>query len=90
MLNVILRGIMVVPVATLFVAMGGSAVAAATTPSPTLTVQDDGVDGAGVDADGTNGTTDADGTQGDYKPATDGSVRPPIEDAVPQLKAGHS
>lgn len=44
--------------------------------SPTITVQDqDSHDGA---------TVDADGTQGDYKPATTGTTSGPIEVAVPQ------
>jgi hypothetical protein len=63
--------------ATLF---GGTAVAFAGSPSSTLSVQDgdSGHDGAAIDADG---------TQGDYKAAMDGTETGPIMDAVPQDKA---
>lgn len=57
----------------------GSAAPAGAAPSSTITVQDDGVDGAGVDADG---------TQGEFHAATTGTVSGPLMDAVPQVKAG--
>lgn len=60
---------------------GGVAVATAST-DPVISVQDgdSGGDGAGVDTDG---------TQGDYKAATDGSnTGAPIMTAVPQTHAG--
>ena len=68
------------------VAVGGAAVAAAS-PSSTITVQDQGgPDGARV-VSGAQGRTDADGTQGEFKQATDGTASGPLMDAVPQFKA---
>lgn len=68
---------------SLLAGVGGVGLAAgpaqASTP-PIVTVQDEGGhDGAAVDADG---------TQGDFKPATTGTVSGPIEVAVPQFTAG--
>ncbi len=59
---------------------GGNAVAFATSPSSTLTVQDgdSGKDGAAIDSDGTQGT---------YKQAMDGTETGPIMVATPQDKA---
>ena len=69
------------------VGVGATAVASAA-PSSTITVQDQGhADGARVDADGTRGDIDTDGTQGSFKQATDGNATGPIEDAIPQYKA---
>ncbi len=63
-------------------AFGGTAVAAAGSPSSTISVQDggSGADGAAVDTDG---------TQGSYKTAMDGSESGPIMVATPQDKASH-
>jgi hypothetical protein len=79
-MKITLKGVAVVAGIALATAFTGTAVAAAKSPSSTLTVQDGsgGQDGAAIDADG---------TQGSYKPAMDGSTVGPIMDAVPQDKA---
>ena len=61
-------------------AFGGTAIAAAGSPSSTVSVQDgdSGADGAKVDTDG---------TQGEYKTAMDGNETGPIMVATPQDKA---
>lgn len=65
--------------ATGIASLGGAAGAVAS-QAPIITVQDEGNhDGAGVDTDG---------TQGDFRAATTGSVAGPMMDAVPQYKAG--
>lgn len=63
-------------------AFDGTAVAAAGSPSSTISVQDggSGADGAAVDTDG---------TQGSYKTAMDGSESGPVMVATPQDKASH-
>ena len=63
-------------------AFGGTAVAAAGSPSSTISVQDGG-SGAGGAA------VDTDGTQGSYKSAMDGSESGPVMVATPQDKASH-
>ena len=65
----------------LLAGLGGVAAGVAqASPSSTITVQDQGnQDGAGVDADG---------TQGDFHQATEGTTSGPIMNAVPQYKAG--
>lgn len=65
---------------SLLAGLGGFAAGAAqASPSSTITVQDqDNKDGAGVDADG---------TQGDFHQATEGATSGPIMNAVPQYKA---
>jgi hypothetical protein len=77
----IVKGIVVVAGIALTTTFGGTAVAAAKTPTSTLTVQDgtSGIDGAGIDADG---------TQGSYKPAMDGTETAPWM-VTPQDKAAH-
>ena len=59
---------------------GGIGVASAGSPSTTFAVQDgdSGDDGAAIDADG---------TQGDFKSAVDGSMNGPLMVATPQDKA---
>ena len=80
----IVKGAVVVAGIALATALGGTVVAAAS-PTSTLTVQDGG-DSSGTGA--TNGAgVDADGTQGSFKPAMDGTLLGPILDAVPQDKA---
>lgn len=60
----------------------GTAVAA---PTSTVTVQDQGGSGGAlVDADGTPGNLDSDGTQGDFRSAMQGSVSGPVMVATPQ------
>jgi len=66
--------------------LGASGIASAK-PSSTITVQDQGADGAAVDTDGTNGTIDTDGTVGSFKQATDGNATGPIMIATPQVSA---
>ena len=75
----IVKGAVVVAGIVLTAAFGGTAAAAAS-PTSTLTVQDgaSGKDGAAIDADG---------TQGSYKAAMDGTETGPMMDAVPQDKA---
>jgi uncharacterized cupredoxin-like copper-binding protein len=75
----IVKGVVVVAGIALTTTFGATAVAAAKTPTSTLTVQDgdSGKDGA---------TIDSDGTQGSYKAAMDGTETGPIMDAVPQDK----
>lgn len=77
----VLNGAMIVAGVTLAGLFGGAAVASAST-DPVVSVQDgdSGGDGAGVDTDG---------TQGDFKAATDGSnTGAPIMNAAPQTHAG--
>ncbi|MCB0946944.1 MAG: hypothetical protein KDB49_19115 [Mycobacterium sp.] len=78
----VLQGAVVVAAIVLAGAFGGTAVAAAGSPSSTISVQDggSGADGAAVDTDG---------TQGSYKTAMDGSESGPIMVATPQDKASH-
>ena len=66
---------------SLLTGLGGVAAGTAqASRSPVITVQDQGgADGAGVDSDG---------TQGDYRDATVGTVTGPIMNAVPQFTAG--
>jgi hypothetical protein len=86
-MNMLTTAIAVPGIALVLAGLGGTAVAAAA-PSSTLTVQDQGAgDGANVRS-GSQGTTDSDGTVGDFKQATDGNESGPLEDAVPQYKAG--
>ncbi|MFN8088542.1 MAG: hypothetical protein U0R81_06110 [Mycobacterium sp.] len=76
-----LNGAVIVASVVLAGLFGGAAVASAST-DPVISVQDgdSGGDGAGVDTDG---------TQGDYKAATDGSnTGGPIMNASPQTHAG--
>jgi hypothetical protein len=80
MVKIILSGLIAsvgVGLATMFVGIG---VASAGSPSTTFAVQDgdSGHDGAAIDADG---------TQGDFKSAVDGSMSGPIMVASPQDKA---
>lgn len=82
-MNIVFKATVVaagIGLATLF---GGTAVAFASSPSSTLSVQDgdSGNDGAAIDSDG---------TQGDYKAAMDGTETGPIIDAVPQDRAPSS
>lgn len=81
-MNRVLQGAVVVAGIVLAGAFGGTAVAAAGSPSSTISVQDgdSGVDGAAVDTDG---------TQGSYKTAMDGNESGPIMVATPQDKASH-
>ncbi|HMZ15939.1 MAG TPA: hypothetical protein PLI79_12840 [Mycobacterium sp.] len=78
----VLQGAVVVAAIVLAGAFGGTAVAAAGSPSSTISVQDggSGADGAAVDTDG---------TQGSYKTAMDGSESGPVMVATPQDKASH-
>jgi hypothetical protein len=78
----VLQGAVVVAAIVLAGAFGGTAVAAAGSPSSTISVQDggSGADGAAVDTDG---------TQGSYKSAMDGSESGPVMVATPQDKASH-
>jgi hypothetical protein len=78
-MKAILKGAVVLAGIVLVSAFGGTVVAAAS-PKSTVTVQDgaNSGDGAGVDTDG---------TQGDYKPAMDGTSTSPIMVAAPQFKA---
>ena len=86
-MNIVVKGTCVAG-AVLVAALGGAAAVSAT-PSSTITVQDEGgADGAQVRSQATQGTVDSDGTQGSYKQATDGTASGPLEDAVPQYKAG--
>ncbi|WP_445167298.1 hypothetical protein ACTXG7_26375 [Mycolicibacterium sp. Dal123E01] len=79
-MKVILKGAVVVAGIALATAFGPTVVAVAS-PSSTLSVQDgdSGVGGAAIDADG---------TQGDYKSAVDGSMAGPLIVASPQDKVG--
>ena len=81
-MNRVLQGAVVVAAIVLAGAFGGTAVAAAGSPSSTISVQDggSGADGAAVDTDG---------TQGSYKTAMDGSESGPVMVATPQDKASH-
>ena len=78
----VLQGAVVVAAIVPAGAFGGTAVAAAGSPSSTISVQDggSGADGAAVDTDG---------TQGSYKSAMDGSESGPVMVATPQDKASH-
>ena len=78
----VLQGAVVVAAIVLAGAFGGTAVAAAGSPSSTISVQDggSGADGAAVDTDG---------TQGSHKTAMDGSESGPVMVATPQDKASH-
>jgi hypothetical protein len=79
-MKVILKGAVVAAGIVLATTFAGTALATAASPSSTLTVQDagnSGSDGAAVDADG---------TQGSYKPAMDGTMTAPFIVATPQDK----
>jgi hypothetical protein len=76
-MKVILKGAAVVAGIALATAFGGTVVAAAASPSSTLTVQD-------ADSNGDGAAVDADGTQGSYKPAMDGTSTGPMMVATPQ------
>jgi len=57
-------------------------------PSSSVSVQDEGgSDGALIDADGTVGAMDSDGTQGDFRSAMEGDVSGPVMVATPQTTA---
>jgi hypothetical protein len=76
-MKVILKGAVVGAGIVLATAFGGTVVASAASPSTTLTVQD-------ADSNHDGAAVDADGTQGSYKPAMDGSMTAPLMVATPQ------
>jgi len=82
-MNIVFKGALVAAGIGLAGLFGGTGVAFAGSPSSTLTAQDadSGHDGAAIDADG---------TQGDYKSAMDGSESGPLMVATPQDKAPSS
>jgi FlaG/FlaF family flagellin (archaellin) len=77
-MKVILKGTVVLAGVVLATAFGGTVVASAASPSSTLTVQDGG------NTDGDGAVVDADGTQGTYKPALDGTETGPMMVGTPQ------
>lgn len=86
-MKMIIGGSVVVAGVVLATAFGGPVLAAAS-PSSSVTVQDSGKNGAGVDSDGDQDAyLDTDGTQGDFTGAVDGTSTPPLMDAVPQTHA---
>ncbi len=80
MVKIILSGLLASAGIGLAALFGGIGVASAGSPTTTFAVQDgdSGAGGAGIDADG---------TQGDYKSAVDGSMSGPLMVAAPQDKA---
>lgn len=80
MVKIILSGLLASAGVALAAVFGGIGVASAGSPTTTFAVQD-GDSGAGGAA------IDADGTQGSFKSAVDGSMNGPIMVATPQDKA---
>lgn len=80
MVKIIFSGLLAAAGIGLAAMFGSTGVASADSPSSTLAIQDgdSGADGALIDADG---------TQGDYKAAVDGSMSGPLMVATPQDKA---
>ena len=66
--------------------LGGTAVAVAS-PTSSVSVQGQGGDSRAAVRSGSFGVTDADGTQGSFAPAVDGTQTGPLMVAVPQFKS---